>query len=553
MSRTESGTPRCGGSPTRATGTWTTCRFCGIRTRADLVALLTADVDVCGIGWLMGPGNVSANFESSGYSVTVWDCANTILALPHEMGHNMGLHHDRAWAVGYGLPAFPYAYGWFVSGVGKDIMSYPYNCSGFCPTRTIFSSPLFNFPGTGVPSGTVNDDTARALNGTSNAVANYRQSVCTYSVGPLSARFPSAGGSGSVTVTPGDRFCLWTANSSNGSQLTVTTGSSGTGNGVVTYAVAPNPFPGSRTATLTIGQQTVTIFQAGRNNQGDIDGDGRSELAIYRPSAGSWYLLRSGTEFTGGAGYSWGASTDLPVIGEFDGDGRHDLVVFRPTTGHWFVLKSSTNFTTSATYQWGTAGDIPVPADYDGDGRTDLAVYRPSSGTWYVLTSGTNYTGAFGYAWGVNTDVPIPGDFDGDLRADLVVYRPGSGHWFILKSSTGYTLSDTYQWGTTGDVPVPGNYDGDTRSDIAIYRPSSGTWFVLTSSSSFSSGIAYAWGVSTDTPVPADYDGDGRTDMAVYRSSTAHWFILKSRTNFTTHSTYQWGTSGDIPPLKRPQ
>ena len=82
MSRTESGTPRCGGSPTRATGSWTTCRFCGISTRADLVALLTADVDVCGIGWLMGPGNVSANFESSGYSVTVWDCANTILALP---------------------------------------------------------------------------------------------------------------------------------------------------------------------------------------------------------------------------------------------------------------------------------------------------------------------------------------------------------------------------------------------------------------------------------------------------------------------------------------
>ena len=102
----------------------------------------------------------------------------------------MGLHHDRAWAVGYGLPAFPYAYGWFVSGVGKDIMSYPYNCSGFCPTRTIFSSPLFNFPGTGVPSGTVNDDTARALNGTSNAVANYRQSVCTYSVGPRLREVP---------------------------------------------------------------------------------------------------------------------------------------------------------------------------------------------------------------------------------------------------------------------------------------------------------------------------------------------------------------------------
>ena len=368
--------------------------------RADLVALFTTDVDVCGIGWLMGPSNVNTAFENMGYSVTVWDCANSILALPHEMGHNMGLHHDRAWAVGYGLPAFPYAYGWFVNGVGHDIMSYPFNCSGFCPTRTIFSTPLFNFPGTGVPAGTVNDDTARALNGTSTAVANFRQSVCTYSVGPLSASFPSGGGTGSVTVNPADRFCPWTASAGTGSPLTVTTGSTGTGNGVVTYAVAPNPGPGSRTATLTIGQQTVTIFQAGRNNLGDVDGDGRSELAIYRPSSGSWYLLRSGTDFTGGAGYSWGASIDLPVIGDFDGDGRTDLaVVFRPSTGHWFILKSSTNYTTWITYQWGTAGDMPVPGDYDGDGRTDLAVYRPSNGTWYILTS----------EHGLHRDVPTRG------------------------------------------------------------------------------------------------------------------------------------------------
>jgi hypothetical protein len=520
--------------------------------RADLVELLSTDSNYCGLGYLMGPSSVNTGFETSGYSVSLWYCANAYLATAHEMGHNMGLHHDRPWAVGYGDPSFPYAYGYAVSGVARDIMAYEFSCSPSCPTRTIYSTPLFNFPGTAVKAGTANEDNARALNGTSTAVANFRQLACTFTSPATTASYSSGGGSGSVSVTANDATCPRTAISSNAGFVTVTSGASGSGNGVVTYSVAPNPGPASRTATLTIATTTLTIFQAGRNNAGDTDGDGRSEIAVYRPSNGSWYLLRSSTGFTGGLGYAWGANIDLPLVGDFDGDGKNDLVVFRPPTGHWFVLTSSSNFTTSLTYQWGTANDKPMPGDYDGDGKTDLAVYRPSNNTWYVKTSASGYTGAFAYAWGAAGDVPVPGDYDGDLRSDLVVFRPSSGHWFVLTSSSGYTANLVYQWGTTGDIPVPGNYDGDTRTDIAIYRPSNGTWYVLTSGSSFTSGFGYAWGVDTDTPVPADYDGDGRTDMAVYRSSSAHWFILSSSSNFTTSLTYQWGTSGDVAVLKRP-
>jgi len=53
-------------------------------------------------------------------------------------------------------------------------------------------------------------------------------------------------------------------------------------------------------------------------------------------------------------------SAGVPVAGDFDGDGKTDLAVFRPTSGAWFILKSSTGFTTSASYQWGLAGDIPI-------------------------------------------------------------------------------------------------------------------------------------------------------------------------------------------------
>jgi VCBS repeat protein len=65
--------------------------------------------------------------------------------------------------------------------------------------------------------------------------------------------------------------------------------------------------------------------------------------------------------------------------GDYDGDGRTDIAVYRPGNGTWYIAFSSSNFQSSAAYQWGMSGDIPVPRDYDGDGKTDLAFYRPST------------------------------------------------------------------------------------------------------------------------------------------------------------------------------
>ncbi|MEP6463444.1 MAG: FG-GAP-like repeat-containing protein, partial [Frankiaceae bacterium] len=96
----------------------------------------------------------------------------------------------------------------------------------------------------------------------------------------------------------------------------------------------------------------------------DFDGNGTTDLAVYRPGNGSWYIRN-------GRSVAWGRSSDLPVPADYNGDGRTDIAVYRPTNTRWYI-----SGTTSIAY--GTRGDIPVPADYNGDGHADLAVYRPT-------------------------------------------------------------------------------------------------------------------------------------------------------------------------------
>ncbi len=242
----------------------------------------------------------------------------------------------------------------------------------------------------------------------------------------------------------------------------------------------------------------------------DFDGDGKTDVSVYRPSSGDWFIDRSAAGFTV---VNWGLSTDITAPGDFDGDGKTDIAVYRPENGIWFVINSSDGkfqFT-----KFGLNEDKPVAADYDGDGKTDIAVYRPSDGIWYINQSRDGFTAM---KFGISTDVPASADFDGDGKTDIAVYR--SGMWYINQSGGGIRY---VQFGLKDDKIVPGDYDGDRKDDVAVYRPSNGVWYILLSSGTIQ---IERFGIAADVPAPGDYDGDGKTDIAVYRDGM--WYINQS-------------------------
>jgi hypothetical protein len=332
--------------------------------------------------------------------------------------------------------------------------------------------------------------------------------------------YSAAGGTESFTVITRAN-CSFTA-TTDSSFITILNGS-GTGATTVTFSMPPNTgnrrgsyiylrgnaenrivgnFYAYQSAALTIAR---TAF--------DFDGDRKSDISVFRPENGFWYLLNSQSGFSG---TQFGISTDKIVPADYDGDTKTDVAIFRD--GIWYLNRSSLGFT---GVSFGAGTDIPVPADFDGDGKADLAVFRPSNGTWYVYNSGNNQTS--GFAFGQSGDKPVVSDYDGDGKANYAVFRPSTGTWYVRASK-----SKTVKFGDSNDIPVPGDYDGDGLTDFAVYRPSNGTWYFQGTTSGFS-GVQF--GNSDDVPVPADYDGDLKADIAVFRDGA--WYLQRSTAGFT--------------------
>ena len=253
---------------------------------------------------------------------------------------------------------------------------------------------------------------------------------------------------------------------------------------------SPTPAPSPRTVAA---------------RSGDYDGDGRDEIAVFRPATGMWAARGLGRVSFGGPG-------DAPVPGDYDGDGTASVAVFRSAGGLWAV-RSATRFS------FGSPEDAPVPGDYDGDGTCEAAVFRGSWGLWSVRGLTLAFLGGPG-------DAPVPGDYDGDGADDPGVFGPDRGEWAVR----GITRA---AFGGPGDLPAAGDYDGDGTAEIGIFRPASGLWAIRETT-------RFRLGSADDWAAPADFAGSGRDAAAIFRAPNGLWAIPDlTRAHF--------GGAGDAP------
>lgn len=172
---------------------------------ADLVALFAdgfestqtraGTLTVCGRGYLMDSTNYT-NFEAFAFVVVDLGCGG-IFTLAHELGHQMGAHHDQATAGEYqGL--YYYSFGYQDPQQRfRTVMAY--DCPANCPRVPFFSNPRVNF--NTLPTGITDQvDNAKTLNNTREIVAGLRtRQISAGSVQAISRILSQA------TTTPGLR------------------------------------------------------------------------------------------------------------------------------------------------------------------------------------------------------------------------------------------------------------------------------------------------------------------------------------------------------------
>lgn len=228
--------------------------------------------------------------------------------------------------------------------------------------------------------------------------------------------FDAAGGSGSVSVSASNG-CAWTATSNDGF-ITIISGSSGTGNGAVSYSVAPNTSANGLTGTMTIAGQTFTVTQSGAVPSGEFN-----------------YAFTNTPLWDMSGIYTNNTDTNDVVIGDILCQANGQITGFR--------TENYTNGADNAEASGPLIGKVFVRAGTVG------ANLKLSGGITGV-SGGVDYTGTYS---GKSTDTLNPSTltiFDSDSTRVCIV---GS------KCETG-TSTDT--------LPLPAGMDGDWELDISI-------------------------------------------------------------------------------------
>jgi len=240
-------------------------------------------------------------------------------------------------------------------------------------------------------------------------------------------------------------------------------------------------------------------------DSGDYDGNGTSDIGIFRSFSGLWAIRGISRVY-------FGSDSDIPASGDYDGDGSSDIAIFRPSSGLWAIKGVTRAY-------FGSASDTAVPGDYDRDGVCEVGIFRKSSGLWAIRGVTRAYFGG-------SNDRPVPGYFQGKAPKNIAIFRPSSSLWAIRGVTRAY-------FGSYADWPAPADYTSIGTEDIGLFRSHSGLWALKGVSRTY-------FGGSSDRPVPGDYTGSGTSGIGIFRETSGLWAVLRT-------TRVYFGGNGDIP------
>ena len=233
---------------------------------------------------------------------------------------------------------------------------------------------------------------------------------------------------------------------------------------------------------------------------GDLDGDGKLDLAVSNAGSNTLSILRNTSSignisFASKIDFAVGSNAQAVAIGDLDQDGKLDLVVANGISNTLSVFKNtSTNgmISLATRVDFATSNDPRSIAivDLDQDGKLDLAVTNSTNSNTLSIFRNTSISGMISFATKLDfaaNSLPIStavGDFDKDGKPDLAIVNSLSNLASIfLNTSTIGTISlATKVDFATGNNPfsiVVEDLDGDGREDLATANLAGNTTSVL--------------------------------------------------------------------------
>ena len=318
---------------------------------------------------------------------------------------------------------------------------------------------------------------------------------------------------------------------------------------------------------------------------GDVDGDGKLDIAVTNLRSATVSVYRNvsapgsitAASFATRVDFSTGANPISVAIGDLNGDGKSDLAVTNLTDGTVSVLRNTatagslTPSSFAARINYITSNNVGATprsvaiGDLDGDGKSEIVIANEgfnspgSYGTVTILRNTTPDNGAIG-ATSFNERLENPagfgsncvaiGDLDGDNKPDLAVSGYGSNDITVLRNNFIPGVFDYYSFAygfpySTGPQPffvAIADADGDGRPDLISANAGSGSLTVLRNiiptgnTGTSDRGFTYEdFEQKKNFPTggypvyvaAGDLDGDGTAELATANAGTNSVSVLK--------------------------